>query len=281
MEKNIFYMIDSKYNSLSKTFKIIAKFVKKNYTLISFLSIKELTEKIGVSSASITRFSQELGFSGYPAFQKEIQKIVEKEIIPMRAFKHFISSSNDYDNVLKKTIDLNINTLQNTYSHELYQSFQKAINLIIESDKVYIIGSRSSFAVAYYLNFMLKGFMENIELLSAGTEDISTKLAYIKKDDVLITISFSHYTKFTSKITEYFKDNGSKVIAITDSYSSPIAIRADTIMIAKNSTDTYSFASAMAILNALVVQLGKINKDETLRKLKAQERIAFKTGIYI
>lgn len=281
MEKNIFYMIDSKYNSLSKTFKIIADFVKENYTIISFLSIKEVTEKIGVSSASVTRFSQEMGFSGYPALQKEIQKIVEKEIVPMREFKHFISSSNEEDNVLQKTIDLNINTLKTTYSDELYESFQKAIDLIVESRKVYIIGSRSSYTVAYYLSFMLKGFMENIELLSAGTEDISTKLAYIKKDDVLITISFSHYTKFTSKITQYFKDNGSKVIAITDSYSSPVAIKADTTLIAKNSTDTFSFVSSMTILNALVVKLGKVNKGNTLKKLKDQERIAFETGIYI
>lgn len=281
MENNIFYKIDTKYDSLSKTFKIIADFVKENYTVLSFLSVKELTEKTGVSAASITRFAQEIGFSGYPAFQKEIQKVVKKEIVPMREFKHFISSPNDYDNVLQKTIDLNINTLKTTYSDELYESFQKAIDIVTKSRKVYIIGSRSSFAVAYYLNFMLRGFMENVELLSAGTEDISTKLSYIKKEDVLITISFSHYTKFTSKITEYFKNNGSKIIAITDSYSSPVAIKADTTLIAKNSTDTYSFVSAMTILNALVVKLGKVNKNETLKKLKEQEKIAFETGIYI
>ena len=69
MENNIFYKIDTKYDSLSKTFKIIADFVKENYTVLSFLSVKELTEKTGVSAASITRFAQEIGFSGYPAFQ--------------------------------------------------------------------------------------------------------------------------------------------------------------------------------------------------------------------
>ena len=281
MDKNIFNMIDEKYNSLSKTFKIVADFVKENYSVMSFLSIKEMTERTGVSSASITRFAQELGFSGYPAFQKEIQKIVKKEIVPMREFKHFLSSSQKNDNVLKKTIDLNINTLKTTYSDELYETFQKTVELILTGRKVYIIGSRSSYSVAYYLNFMLRGFMENVELLSAGTEDISTKLAYIKKEDVLISISFSHYTKFTSDITNYFKEKGSKIIAVTDSYSSPVAIKADAVLISKNSTDTYSFVSAMTILNALVVRLGSVDKVKTLNKMKEQERIAFETGIYL
>ncbi|WZL72304.1 MurR/RpiR family transcriptional regulator [Clostridiaceae bacterium 35-E11] len=280
MEKNIFYLIDEKYNTLSKTFKIIADFVKDNYSIIPFLSIKEMKEKIGVSTASITRFAQEMGFNGYPTFQKEVQKIVEKEMVPMREVKNFIANSNDDENILQKTIDSNIKILQATYSDELHASFKKAIDLIKGGRKIYIIGSRSSYTVAYYLSFMLKGFMENIELLSAGTGDIYPKLAYIKPDDVLIGVSFAQYTKFTCQIAEFFHKKGNKVIAITDSYSSPLSIKADVTLISKNSSDTFSFVSAMTIMNALIVSLGKTNKDETLRRLKEQERIAIENGVY-
>ncbi|WP_432403523.1 MurR/RpiR family transcriptional regulator [Wukongibacter sp. M2B1] len=277
---SIFSEIDKQYNNLSKTFKLIADFVKDNYSTIPFLSIKELKEKIGVSTASITRFSQHMGFKGYPDFQKEIQGIVEKEIVPMREVKYFIEN-NDDKNILQETIDSNIKILQATYSDELYKNFNRAIEFIMKSRKVYILGCRSSYSAAYYLGFMLQGFMDNIELIDAGHQDFSNKLAHIRENDVLIAISFSQYTKFTSNIAQFFKDNGNRIIAITDSYSSPIAIKADATLLAKNGTNTFSFVSAMTILNALVVSLGKTNKKETLKKLKDQERIAIDTGIYI
>lgn len=280
MSKDIFSLLESKYSNLSKTFKLIADYIKENYSTIPFLSIKELKDRIGVSSASITRFSQELGFSGYPAFQKAVQKVVEKEIAHMREVKSSISDSDEKD-ILKNTIDLNIEILKSTYSDDLYDSFNTAIELIENCKKVYILGLRSSYTVAYYLYYMLGQFMENIELLSVGTGDVFNKLAYINKEDILIAINFAQCTKNTSKITQYFKKNGNKIIAITDSYSSPVAIRADAVLFARNSPNTYSFVSAMTILNALIIKLGKINKDKTLNMLKQQEIIAIENDVYV
>lgn len=281
MENNIFYLIDGKYDSFSKTNKLIASYVKQNYKIISFLSINELKEKTGVSTASITRFAQELGFNGYPDFQREVQKLLQKEITPMKEMKNFITSSRENENILKLTIDLNIKTLEATYNDELYESFKKAVDIINNAEKIYILGLRSSFSVGYYLSFMLRQFMSNIELLTAGTDDIYDRLSYVKKNDILITISFSKYTKLTSRITNYFKQKGNKIIAVTDSYSSPVAILGDTTLIAKSSSTTYSFVSAMTILNALIVAIGKQNTENTMKILKEKERILSDNDIYI
>lgn len=279
MGNDIIYLIDRKYYGLSKTFKQIADYVKENYLTVPFLSIKELNEKIGVSTASITRFSQEMGFNGYPDFQKEIQKVVEQEIAHMREIKKSINSDEDVD-LLKKMIDLNIKTLQDTYTDDLCKSFNNAVDLIKSSRKVYIIGLRSSYTVAYYLNFMLSQFMDNIELLSIGTGDMYNRLSYINADDLLISICFAQCTKFTIQTAEYFKKNGCKIIAVTDSYSSPIAKKANNVLIVKNTEDTFSFSSALVVLNALVVRLGKIDKNKTIERIKHQEKVAIENGAY-
>lgn len=276
---NIFVVIDSKYNSLSKTFKLIADYVKESYSLIPFLSIQELKEEIGVSTASITRFSQEIGFSGYPAFQKEIKEMVHSEITPMKQVRSFISSDEN-ENILLRTIELNIKTLESTYTENLNKSFEEAVEIIKGARKIYIVGARSSYAVAYYLSFMLGQFMENIEIITAGTVDTFDRLSYLKEDDILISISFSQYTKFTKQVTEYFHKRGNKVIAVTDSYSSPIAIKANTTLLTKSSSTTYSFVSAMTVLNALIIQIGKLDKNKTLEIMKEKQRIAIENDIY-
>lgn len=281
MKANVFLLIDDKYNTLSKTFKIISDYIRQNYTIISFLSIKELSEKIGVSPASITRFSQELGFSGYPAFQKEIQTILQKEISPMREIKNSISEHSNDEDLLKKTINTNIENLEKTYSDSLDESFKKAIGLIKNARNVYITGMRSSFSVAYYLYFMLGQFMDNVILLSAGTQDIFDRISYINSNDVLVAVSFSKYTKLTSQVVQHFKKQNCSIIAVTDSHASPVAINANALLIAKNSSTTYSFVSAMTILNALIIGIGKLDREKTLKVLKEKERISIENDIYI
>ncbi len=284
MAKGILQLINTKYDSLTKKFKLVADFIRSNYTVVPFLTINELGARIGVSNATITRFSQEMGFEGYSALQKKIQGIVEEEILFMREVKYSITSKgidDDEKNTLQRMIDLNTATLQQTYSEKLQQGFKDAVELIAGSRKIYILGSRSSFTPAYYLYYMLGQFMGDVELISMGTGDAYNRLAFIKDDDLLIAFNFAQCTKFTATVTEHFRERGNKIIAVTDSYSSPIAKKAHVVLIAKNSPATYSFVSAMTILNAIVVELGILNERETLEQLKLQQRIALEKDVYV
>lgn len=280
MKDNIFFIIDEKYDSLSKTHKKIADYVKENIHIIPFLSIKELGEKSEASIASITRFTRELEFNGYAEFQKKVSELVQKDVVPMKEIKNSILSE-ESDSPLKRIIDLNINSLSSLYNEDLEKNFNESIPIISKCRKLYITASRSSYSVGYYLYFMLKGFIEDVELLTYGTSDISNKLSYVKSDDCLISISYARYTKATFDITSYFHDKGCNIIAITDSYTSPIALKATKVLLAKNTVGTYSFVTAMTIANSLVTVLGKVNKEDTLRRLEKQDMIALESGIYL
>ena len=280
MKNNIFSIIDDKYDNLSKTHKKIADFVKENIHIIPSLSIKELGGKSDASIASITRFTRELDFNGYAEFQKKVSELVQKDVVPMKEIKSSILSEED-NSTLKRIIDLNIGCLTSLYNDELEKNFNESIPMISSSRKLYIAASRSSYSVGYYLYFMLKGFIEDVELLTNGTSDISNKLSYVQDKDCLISISYARYTKSTFDITSYFHDKGCNIIAITDSYTSPIALKASKVLLAKNTIGTYSFVSAMTIANSMVTVLGKVNKEDTLRRLEKQDAIALESGIYL
>lgn len=79
MEMHIINIIKEQYDKLTKSFKVMADFVFENITQIPFLSIKEISEITGLSSATIIRFTQYFKFKGYPEFQKSIQEILKKK----------------------------------------------------------------------------------------------------------------------------------------------------------------------------------------------------------
>lgn len=279
MNENIFNTINKNYNSYSKAFQKLSDYILQNYKSMPFYSIKELEEKSDVSTATITRFFKDLGFGGYSDFQDEFKRILQKEITPMKQIKYSIDKY-DQENVLKDIINLNIETLRYTYSEELYKGFKNSIEILNNARKIYIIGNRSSYAVAYYFKFMLFQFMDKVELLSLGTGDIFDRLSYIQDGDVLFAISFSKYSKITSSVVDFFKERGNTTIVMTDSYSSPIATKTENILIAKSGEKTYSFVSAMTILNAMIIELGKIDKEMTLKMFKEKEKIAHENDTY-
>ena len=67
-------------DTLPKTQRVLARHVLRNYQSVAFATITELARQTGVSEASVVRFANALGYSGYPALQKEIRRIVRADL---------------------------------------------------------------------------------------------------------------------------------------------------------------------------------------------------------
>ena len=280
VERNVLNEIETGYAQFTKKQKKLADFMRENIHSIPFLSIVELGEKTEVSPASITRFTRELGYNGYAEFQKSVSDLVRRDVVPMRELKSSITSDGEED-ILEGMIERNVDSLRKLYGEGLKESLYEASELVGTGRRVYITAARSSFCVAYYLYFMLKEFMDCVELLSEGLGDISNKLQFITPEDVLIAVSYERYTRATYNIVSYLNEAGSKIIAITDSYSSPIALKADCVLLARQAPDTYSFVNAMTVANALIAAVGRRDRERSLERMKRQDEIAIEYGLYL
>lgn len=280
MKEQILSIITEKYSTFSKTNKLIADFILNNYLTASLLSIKELSKRINVSPASISRFAKEVGLDGYPMLQQKLQEIIKKEITPMKEIRNSIHTMEENRSILESIFNANIESLKVSLTENFFDSFSKAVSVIMASRKVFIIGLRSSHSVAYYLYFMLKQFMDNIYLLNTASWDIYDYLSDANTQDTLIAISYSQYTALTGDVVKYCKKKGIKVVGVTDSISSPIAMNSDISLIAKNVSNAFSFVSAMSVCNAIVIACGSKNREDSLKKMKQKEAVLLENKIY-
>lgn len=279
--ENLFMKIEKRYDEFSKTNKKIATYIKGNVDQAAFLSINELEKKSGVSKASISRFTKEIGFLGYSDFQKALSKLVLQNVTPMQEIKHSIMQGNS-DTTLENIIKANTCAMETMYSQGLQDAFNKMLHSFQNTKgNIYIMASRSSYSVAYYLYFMLSGFMKNVYLLSGEQGQMSLQLIHTCKEDSLIAISYSKYSKITFDVVDYFFSKGCNITAITDSHTSPIAMQANQVLLAKNASGAYSFVGAMTIANAIVVAVGKMNAEDTLATMKVQDEISEHFDIYL
>ena len=67
--------IKEKYDQFTKSQKLIADYITANIEKAAYMTAGNLSAKIGISEATMVRFASVLGFDGYPAFQKFLQKV--------------------------------------------------------------------------------------------------------------------------------------------------------------------------------------------------------------
>ncbi len=279
MKKLVLSKLEENFVSYSKSFRKIADFIKHNQNIISFISINELAKETFTSPATVTRFSKSLGFKGYPDFQKVFQKDVEISSSQMKTFRDEIQAV-EGENILSEIITTNIELLEELDTTFIEKQLEDAIKLIKQSRKLYILGARGSYGLAHYLYYMLKELKENVELMISGASDFTDKLLYSNKEDVLFTISFHPYTNFTCQVTEFFKEQGNKIITMTDKKDSVLGEMSDLIITTKNGGKAYTFVPGIIILNALLLKFAKQNSDESVKKLDRLKEITGKFNIY-
>jgi len=282
--KNILNQITSHYSELTPSQKKVASYLHNNINEAFLLNSFQIAKKANVSEATVTRFISNLGFSGFSEFKKEIAQRVVKDFSTTKRLAESAESleegpGNIFAEILKGDIE-NIRALRATISD---QSFEKAVKKLCSARSIYVLGLRSSYALAFYLAFNLRFFLKKVILLTPGIGDIPEQVLELRKDDVLVVISFRRYTRESFDIAEKIKKKEASVIAITNSELSPIAKLADVSLIASTKIPTYieSCTAPMSLINALITAIALRKKDKALSALNKLENTFEEFQTYI
>ena len=72
--------IEEKYARMSKGQRRLADYVRRNYDKAVFLTAARLGETVGVSESTVVRFAIQLGYKGYPGFQRALEELVRNKL---------------------------------------------------------------------------------------------------------------------------------------------------------------------------------------------------------
>ena len=72
--------IEERYGKMSKGQRRLADYVRQNYDKAVFLTAAKLGETVGVSESTVVRFAIQLGYKGYPGFQKALEELVRNRL---------------------------------------------------------------------------------------------------------------------------------------------------------------------------------------------------------
>ncbi len=258
---------------LSKSHRLIANYIVEHYDKAVFMTAAMLGEIVGVSESTVVRFAVALGYEGYPQLQHSLQELVRHRLTAVQRFE--MSSDMEESAVLSTVLKADMQNIRHTADAIDTEAFTAVVNKILAAKDIYILGLRSAAPLAQFFAYYLSFIFEDVRLVAASSTDVFESIARIRKEDVLIGISFPRYSTRTLEAMRFAQENGAQVIGITDGMMSPLYSQADVCLTAR--TDMASFVDSLvaplSLVNALLVALAIKKKEDLSRHFEKLEGI--------
>ncbi len=282
MKNFILTKADIKDKKLSKGHKKLAQYITENYDKAAFMTASKLGTTVGVSESTVVRFATEMGFKGYPELQKELQQMIKSKLTAVQRMEVSSTLIGEQD-AIKKVLNGDIELIRDTLEQISADEFAKAVETINKAKRIYILGVRSSAALAGFLYFYLNPVFENVVLVNtSSSSEMFEQMFRIDKEDVCVAISFPRYSKQTINALRFISDRGTKIIAITDSKDSPIAEYADNLLVAKSDMVSVvdSLVAPLSLINALIVAVTFSRREDAYSNFNKLESIWDEYQVY-
>lgn len=255
--------------------KKVADYICTHLEDVSYKTVSQIAMEVGVSETTVMRLSYFLDYSGF----SEMQRVIREQVLG--SLSNDKTSSSD-QGIYSTLLDKDIQILQQTKKHIDWSKIDEAASLITKADKVFSVGFRTSEASAIWFYTTLSTLRDAVNSVTSSPKDYNVILN-ATPSSVVVAVSFSRYFKETIFCTEYMKKKqGAKLVVITDSQLSPLALIADIVFLTSPNKEVTGFnsqASAISILNLLLAGVVKVNADIS-KRINAMEDLYASTASF-
>ena len=282
MNKDLIHLVQNRMSDFSKGQRLIGQFIIDHYDKAAFMTASKLGNTVGVSESTVVRFASEIGYDGYPQLQRALQEMIRNRMTSVQRMEVTTDQMGTSD-VLSKVLNMDVEKIRRTLEETSREDFNGAVDDIIAAKKIYIMGVRSSSALAVFLSTYFHYIFDNVVLVdTSSTSELFEQILRIGKEDVFIAMSFPRYSQKTVQAAQYCHNRGAKVIAITDSRLSPIAENSNRMLLARSDMASFvdSLVAPLSIINALIVSVGLKKKAEIADTFARLEKIWDEYNVY-
>ncbi|BBA51719.1 putative transcriptional regulator [Fusobacterium varium] len=257
------------YKTLTKVEKKIAEFFVKNPKKVMLLSALDLGKEIGVSDASVLRFSKIMGFNKFNDFKNYIALELSETSPDDRIVKNW-DNFNSKNDIANKIVNADLENIKEFLLNVDFDQVNEAVEMIDEAKKIYFLGIGSSRAISQFMFWHIKRLGFNAECVNEGGLGLYEAFSHIKKGDVVIIFAFPRFLNDEIKAVKLAKEKKAKIITVTSNVFSEISFLSDIVfkISVENNGFFNSYIVPMELCNIILTALFEKNKTSIYAELK-------------
>ena len=274
--KQLLVEMTAGFDGLSPQLKEAARWVIDHPADVALLTMREQARRAGIPPATLTRLAQRFKLKGYDEIRRLSAEAVRErpDSYRWRAEELLQRRDSEGDAALIQDIFSSLSRhLQELSRPVVVDRFRAAADIIAKARRVFCLGLRSTFSVAYSFHYARALFGAESVLVDGPGGIATDALRTIGPADVLLAISVKPYTRQTLQAVRYADKRGARVIAVTDSEVSPLAMLARETLVVGTETPSFfhTMAPAFAAIECLTALVAARRGSETLKSLAASE----------
>ncbi|WP_394170116.1 MurR/RpiR family transcriptional regulator [Saccharospirillum alexandrii] len=268
---------------LTRAERQVATYMLGNFPVTVLGSVASVARAAGVSSPTVVRLVQKLGYKGYPDFQAGLHEELSDTLASPLAKHDKWADAYPGAHILNHFADKLVDNLNATLSQIDQASFDATTGLLSDPKRrIYTLGGRLTHSIADYFATALKVMRGDVVVLSSMPNTWPTALLDMKEGDVLIAFDVRRYEPAVVQMVELAREQGVDIVLITDRWVSPAAVHARHTMPchieAPSAWD--SLTPLMALVEALLAGVQGRRWEETSARLKRIEGLYERTRLF-
>lgn len=235
----------------------VADFIIDHLDTVGLYTSRALADSVGVSDTSVIRLVHKLGFETYTQFRGEMNARITRQykspLTPegqaMEDYPQRTQTATLHGSILE--------SLQKTFARVDDAVVRQIVDILLQSKHKYIAGFHTTASCAQYMATRLVKLLPHvIPVVNADASSVETILD-IGPEDCLLVYSFLRYAKINAALMKLAKQNGAKIILITDRLVSPLARKADIVLLTPidSSSQVYSYVAPLSVSEMVLMTL--------------------------
>ncbi|MBL4928727.1 MurR/RpiR family transcriptional regulator [Fuscibacter oryzae] len=268
---------------LTRAERQLATHILSHYPVAALGSITVLAQAAMVSTPTVVRLVQKLGYKGYPHYQRTLRAEVEAMLVSPLAKPDRWRGGVPDTHILNRFADAVIANLQQTMGQIDPAEFDAAAALLADPDRrIFAIGGRITHAIADYFVTLMKVIRPEVTLMSDMSNTWPPAMLDMKAGDVMLVFDIRRYENAVLQMAEMAKEQGAEIILITDRWVSPAAVHArHTLACHVEAPSAWdSNVALMVLVETLLSAVQSLTWETTEVRLKRLEDLYARTRFF-
>jgi DNA-binding MurR/RpiR family transcriptional regulator len=248
--KTLSTYITERFDEFSRSQKDVARYIVDHLDEAAFQTAEELARRADTSSSTVVRFSQALGFDGYPELQQaaieEYRNRVAEQDGPGQLF--------DFDHSeFEASLAAEHSNVEDTARNLTREQVEACVSALASAQRVMLIGVDQMAFFASYLRHLLALLDIRAEVVANPRQDSINRLSRVGEDTLVIAFSAGRAHPLVVRAMKLARHRRAHTLSISDATLSEVGEHAElTLYYSSNSPSfTRSNAALLAIVQAL------------------------------
>ena len=266
----------ARYGQLTQAERKFANMLLANYPAAGLASITIVAGNADVSTPTVARLVQKLGFTGFPQFHQTLLAELEAQGSgPLRRRDNWVREAPESHllNRFSKAITQN---LEQTLANLDSGTFDAAAALLADtSGRLYVVGGRITRALADYAFTHFQAIRPRVTHMTSSSATWPHYVLDMAAGDTLLMFDVRRYETNLMRLAQLATERGVAVILITDQWASPVAAHARHTFLCRTEIPSAwdSNISTMMLLEALIAATQEGDWPETRARFERLDEI--------